>query len=181
MNESKISVRYAKALFGLVKEDNTLDIHRKDIELLYQCIREVPELQFAIQSPVIKVSEKISLFKEAFGESFHPIIISFINLVLENRREEYLEGICRHFLKLIRAEQGIRSAEFVTAVPLDEQLRQSIIRLIAKKYHCQVDLHEKVDKSIIGGFILRVDDQQTDASISSKLNRIKTELIQVHS
>jgi len=181
MNESKISVRYAKALFGLLKEDHTLDIHRKDIELLYQCIREVPELQFAIQSPVIKVSEKISLFKEAFGKSFHPIIISFINLVLENRREEYLGGICRHFLKLIRAEQGIRYAELVTAVPLEEQLRQSIIRLITKKYHCQVDLHEKVDKSIIGGFILRVDDQQMDASISSKLNRIKTELIQLHS
>ena len=64
MNESKISVRYAKALFGLVKENHSLDILKKDIELLYQCIQEIPELQFVIQSPVIKASEKIRLFKE---------------------------------------------------------------------------------------------------------------------
>jgi F-type H+-transporting ATPase subunit delta len=181
MNESKISVRYAKALFGLLKEDNSLDTHKKDIELLYQCVREVPELQFVIESPVIKVSEKIRLFEEAFRDTFHPLVISFVNLVLENRREEHLAGICRHFLKLLKAEQGIRSAELVTAVPLDEKLRQMIVRLIARKYDSLVDLHEKVDKSIIGGFILRVDDQQMDASISSKLNRIKTELMNTHS
>jgi F-type H+-transporting ATPase subunit delta len=181
MNESKISVRYAKALFGLVKEDNSLDVHKKDIELLYQCVREIPELQFVIQSPVIKVSEKIRLFEEAFRGSFQPLVVSFINLVLENRREEHLAGICRYFLKLLKAEQGILSAELVMAVPLDEKLRQMIVRLIARKYECQVDLHEKVDKSIIGGFILRVDDQQIDASISSKLNRIKTELMNAHS
>jgi F-type H+-transporting ATPase subunit delta len=44
-----------------------------------------------------------------------------------------------------------------------------------------VELQEAVDESIIGGFILRVDDQQLDASISSKLNRIKSELINSHS
>jgi len=181
MNESKISVRYAKALFSLVKEEQSLEIHRKDIEMLYQCIREIPELQFTIHSPVIKVSDKVRIFREAFGASFQPLTLSFIDLVLENRREEYLAGICRYFLRLIRAEQGIRTAELVTAVPLDDTLRQSIIRIIAKKYHCAVELHEKVDESIIGGFILRVDDQQMDASISSKLNRIKNELLQVQS
>ncbi len=62
MNESKITVRYAKALFGLVKEDNTLDIQKKDMELLFQCIREIPELQEVIHSPVMKASEKIRLF-----------------------------------------------------------------------------------------------------------------------
>jgi len=181
MNESKISVRYAKALFGLVKEGNALDVHKKDIELLYQCVREIPELQFVIHSPVIKVSEKIMIFGEAFRGSFQPLVISFINLVLENRREEHLAGICRHFLKLLKVEQGIRSADLVTAAPLDEKLRQMIIRLIARKYESQVELNEKVDKSIIGGFILRVDDQQMDASISSKLNRIRTELMNTHS
>jgi F-type H+-transporting ATPase subunit delta len=181
MNESKISVRYAKALFALVKQENTLDTHRKDIEVLYQCVREIPELQLLIQSPVIKVSEKIRMFGEAFRDSFQPLVMSFIKLVLENRREEHLAGICRHFLKLLKAEQGIRSAELVTALPLDEKLRQDIVRLIARKYDCQVDLHEKVDPLIIGGFILRVDDQQTDSSISSKLNRIRSGLLNSHS
>jgi F-type H+-transporting ATPase subunit delta len=98
--------------------------------------------------------------------------------VLEHRREENMEGIARYFLTLVRAEQGIRSAELVTAKPVDDALRQSISQLIAKKFNTKVDLHEQVDPSIIGGFVLRVGDQQIDASISSKLKRIKRELIQ---
>lgn len=177
MNQSKITVRYAKAFFGLVKEDNTPDVQKKDMELLFQCIREIPELQDVILSPVMKASEKIRLFDLSFGSSFSPLTITFIHLVLEHRREEHLLDICRYFLGLIKAEQGIRDAELVTASPLDEKLRQSIIGLITKKFHSQVDLHEKVDGSIIGGFVLRVGDQQIDASISSKLEKIKNELI----
>jgi F-type H+-transporting ATPase subunit delta len=177
MNQSKISVRYAKALFGLVKETKSYDNVRKDIELLLQCIGELPELQFVIQSPVIKVGEKIRLFNESFRDSFDALTFTFINLVLEHRREEHLAGMCRYFLDLLKSDQGIRSAELVTAVAPDEKLREHIIRLVSKKYDCKIELHEKVDQTIVGGFILRVDDQQIDASISSKLNRIKTELI----
>jgi F-type H+-transporting ATPase subunit delta len=178
MNESKISVRYAKALFNLVKEENSLEKHKEDIELLYQCVREIPELKFVIQSPVIKASDKIRVFEESFREGVSPLTLSFLRLVLEHRREENMEGIARYFLTLVRAEQGIRSAELVTAKPVDDALRQSISQLIAKKFNTKVDLHEQVDPSIIGGFVLRVGDQQIDASISSKLKRIKRELIQ---
>lgn len=181
MNESKISVRYAKALFALANEANSFDLMKKDMELLYQCIKEIPELQFVIQSPVIKVSEKIKLFRETFSTSFEPITFSFIDLVLERRREEYLEGIARHFLALLKTEQGIQSAELVTSAPLDEQLRQSILKFIARKFNTKIELHETVDDKLIGGFILRVGDQQVDASIASKLARIKTELINSHS
>jgi F-type H+-transporting ATPase subunit delta len=181
MNESKISVRYAKALFSLGKEENAFGVLKKDMGLLHQCIKEIPELQYVIQSPVIKTTEKIRLFQESFKDSFSPLTFSFINLVLENRREDYLTGISRYFLDLLKTNYGIRSAELVTAVPINENLRKSIIQLIARKVDAKVELHEQVDKNIIGGFILRVDDQQIDASISSKLSRIKRELINSHS
>jgi len=181
MNESKITVRYAKALFALAKEDNSFDVLKKDMEFLYQCIQEIPELKFVIQSPVIKVSEKIKLFEESFRSSFGPLTSSFINLVLERRREEYLAGISRYFLGLLKKEQGIQSAELVTATPLDETLRQSVLQYITRKFNTKVVLHETVDDKLIGGFILRVGDQQVDASIASKLSRIKTALMNSHS
>ena len=102
MNESKITVRYAKALFALAKEGNSLEAVKKDMIFLQQCISEVPELHFVIQSPVIKVSEKIRLFEEAFRDAFHTLTASFIRLILEKRREEYLAGISRYFISLIK-------------------------------------------------------------------------------
>lgn len=177
MNESKISVRYAKALFSSGKENNVLDVLKKDIGLLYQGINEIPELQFIIQSPVIRAKKKMRLFEEAYKNIFCELTFTFIRLVLENRREEYLSGMARYFLDLLKIEQNIQSAEFVSAISINEKIRKSIVQLIAKKFKAQVDLLELVDKRIIGGYILRVGDQQIDASISSKLNRIKKELI----
>ena len=71
MNESKISVRYARALYDLVKEDNAMDAHRQDMELLSLCIRDIPELQYIIHSPVIRVSEKTKIFAEIFKTNFN--------------------------------------------------------------------------------------------------------------
>jgi F-type H+-transporting ATPase subunit delta len=176
MNESKISVRYARALYDLVKEDNAMDALRQDMELLSLCIRDISELQYIIHSPVIRVSEKKRIFAEIFKTSFNPLTIKFINLVLEHRREEYLAGISRYFLDLLKTDLGIRSAELVTARPLDDKLRQSVIQFIARKFKARVELSEEVDESLIGGFVLRVGDQQIDASISNKLKRIREEL-----
>jgi F-type H+-transporting ATPase subunit delta len=177
MNESKISVRYAKALFALAKEAGSLDILRNDVEFLYQCIREIPELDFVIHNPVIKTSEKVRLFAEAFEKNLSKTAFSFVRLVIEHRREEYFAGISRYFLSLLKTEQGIQPAEIITAVRLDESLRKSVVQLISKKFNARVELQEETDQSLIGGFILRVGDQQVDASIASKLKHIQNELI----
>ena len=157
-----------------------MDAHRQDMELLSLCIRDIPELQYIIHSPVIRVSEKTKIFAEIFKTNFNPLTLTFINLVLEHRREEYLAGISRYFLDLLKTDLGIRSAELVTAKPLDDKLRQSVIQFIARKFKAKVELSEEVDESLIGGFVLRVGDQQMDASISSKLKRIKRELTGSH-
>jgi len=179
MNESKISVRYAKALFALAKETASLDQFQSDMGLLYQCIKEIPELQYVIHSPVIKTSIKIKLFKDMFDTSFNKLNMSFVNLVLDHHREEYLEGISRYFLSLIKTERGIQSAELVTAVTLDDSLRQSIIKLIMKKIGASnIELKESTNDKLIGGFVLRIGDQQIDASISTQLKRIQKELLE---
>jgi F-type H+-transporting ATPase subunit delta len=181
MNESKITVRYAKALFSLAREGKDLEALKSDMETLYQCVREVPELQQILRSPVIKVSEKIKIFEGTFRETFSPVTLSFIKIIIERRREEYLEGISRYFLSLLKSEEGVQQADLITAVPLNEALRKSILNFIHKKFKTKVDLNEQVDEKLIGGFILRVGDQQVDASISSKLERIKKSLINSHS
>lgn len=150
------------------------------MEYLNRCINESNELQELIGSPVFKSKEKTRIFEELFKEAFHPITLSFVRLVLKNRREEYLPGIARYFLDLVKKEQGILSAVLVTAIPLDEHMRQSVMRLVEKKFDVRIDLAEEIDKKLIGGFILRVGDEQIDASIATKINRIKKELIELH-
>jgi F-type H+-transporting ATPase subunit delta len=72
---------------------------------------------------------------------------------------------------------GIQEGSIITAIALDEKYKEKINELIRKKFKIEIDLEEKVDPSIIGGFVLRIEDQQIDASISSQLKKIKTHLI----
>jgi F-type H+-transporting ATPase subunit delta len=181
MNESKITVRYAKALFSLAREGKEFELLKSDMQTLYMCTREIPELNLVLKSPVIKVSDKIRLFDETFRGTFSPVTLSFIKIVLERRREEYLEGISRYFLSLLKSIDGVQQAELVTAVPLNDMLRKSILNFIHERFNTKVELQEEVDEKLIGGFILRVGDQQIDASISSKLERIKKSLVNSHS
>ncbi|MFC2468275.1 MAG: F0F1 ATP synthase subunit delta, partial [Capnocytophaga endodontalis] len=63
-----------------------------------------------------------------------------------------------------------------TATPLNDSTQQEMlqkVKLLTKNEN--VTLENKVDKNIIGGFILRVGDVQYNASVAHKLNRLQQE------
>jgi len=177
MNHSKISVRYAKALFLLAKERNILDEIKKDIELVYTSCDSVYELKFLLESPVVKTSQKQEIFKQIYQNKVNELTITFLDLIIKNKREAHIKDIARNILDLFRKELGVKTAILTTAVALDETLRKNITEVIKLKFKTEIELTEQINKDLIGGFILRVDDQQYDASVSTKLNKLKKVLI----
>ncbi|MBA7540189.1 ATP synthase subunit delta [subsurface metagenome] len=89
----------------------------------------------------------------------------------------YLRNICLHFIQYHKHNQGISEASITTACPLSSLYKKEIFDFISKKFKLKIELKEKVDPSIIGGFILRIEDQQINASLNTQLNKIKRELI----
>jgi F-type H+-transporting ATPase subunit delta len=177
MDENKISLRYAKALFSLAREKALLDRVNEDISRIMSSLKAVPEFKTVLASPVVKTSEKADLFKEAFDNNVDPITYSFLNLLLTNKREFFLDDILRNFLDLYRKYKGFKSAVLSSASPLDQDTVEHFRNLIRQKFNTEVDLSFSVNENLIGGFILRVEDQQIDASVSSKLKQLKQELI----
>lgn len=178
MDQSKITVRYAKAFFSLVKEKNQLAPLRGDIELVYKLCQESTDFRLLLESPVVKTSQKIKLAKAIFEQHLNPLTLSFLELVFTNKRESELAGICRNFLLFCRQDMGIKTAIITTAVEMDASILDRIQTKIEKEFKAQIELSKQVDPKLIGGFVLRVDDQQYDASISSQLRKIKEKLLQ---
>lgn len=177
MNESKISVRYAKALFSLAKEEQFQEQVRTDMQYLYSIFQEVPEFRFLLEDPVIKTPQKRDIINSVFKDNIKKITLNFLDLLLRNKREAYLPSISRVYISLFKKDMGIKSAVLITPLPLEEKIRDTIIVLISKKLNVKIELEERSDKNLIGGFVLRIEDQQIDASVASQLNRIKKELI----
>ena len=177
MDENKISVRYAKALFSLASENKALEEAKRDIDLIYQVTTLVPEFKMILGSPLIKSSDKGLIFKEIFAKQINAMTFSFLNLVLSNKRESYLEDISRNFLALYRKNSGFKSAVISSAFALDSVTVEQLKELIRGKFKTEVELSCIVNRELIGGFVLRVEDQQIDASVSTKLKGLKQELI----
>ncbi len=177
MNESLITKRYVKAIYQLAEEEGIQEKVKANIQLLHDCIKQSPEFSNLLNNPLIKPTQKTIIFDTLFKESFHPTTMRFLHLVIQNKREMHLLEICLHYLQFYKSLIRIKEAVITTAIPLSPKYRDDIYNFFTKKFKMNIELEEKVDSSIIGGFILRVEDQQIDASIQSQLRKIKRELI----
>lgn len=175
MGQSRIPVRYAKAFFTLAKEKNMLDVFRKDMDVVSACC-ETAAFKALLESPVISTSKKESVFSEIFKSYVNEKTMAFLNLILKNKREVYLPDVARDFDDLYRAEKGIKTVTFTTATSIDDSLRKHVVTIVKKYYEAEIELKEKVNKDIIGGFVLQVDDQRYDASIATKLKAMERKL-----
>ena len=177
MNESQISVRYAKALFKSAVEKKILDSVNKDMDLLAETCK-LDDFQYMLELPSLQPSQKIKFISSIFAKNMSDISLALIHLVIKNKRESYLAGIARNFRDLYRTEKGIRSAELVTAQEVDDSTIKSIRELITKSFDSDVELSASLDADLIGGFVLKIEDRQYDSSVASNLKRMKKQLLQ---
>ncbi len=176
MNDSKISVRYARALFQTALEKKNLDQVNQDMLFISE-ICKAPETREFLRSPIIVPSKKEAIFHKMLGDNVEPITLSLIDLVVKNGRESFLPAIARVFIHETKKFKGITESVLTTAVKVDDNVRKQISELISEVFKTKVDLKENIDPEIIGGFILQIDDSYIDASIKNKLRKIKKELI----
>ena len=177
MNESTITVRYAKALYQVGHETNTTESIHSDITMLLTALKESTEFTDLLSSPVVKASKKIRIFSVLFDGKIDPVTINFFNLLVKNKREQFLLEMCLSYNEFYKEKKGIKETILTTSKPLDNTSKKDIQEFLKKKFKLNIELIEQVNPEIIGGFKLRIDDQQIDASISSKLRKIENELV----
>ena len=97
----------------------------------------------------------------------------FIKIITSKKREAILDSVAKSFISLYKEKKNIISAKLVTATEIDNETREEVLDFIKKKGHKNVDLQEKIDKSIIGGAIINIGNKQIDASVSNKINEMK--------
>lgn len=176
MSTGQIAVRYAKALFLSAREQKLLDPVRADMESLLAATTGIPALRQLLESPVLDSGKKTATLLEIFKSTMTGLSLDFIRLVTEKKREEYLPAMARYFIRVYKEEKGIMVATISSAVSIDSESSRQIREMIKKAFKAEIELQQVVKEELIGGFVLRVEDKQLDASVKGKLARIKKEL-----
>jgi F-type H+-transporting ATPase subunit delta len=174
MSESRAALRYAKAILDMAKENKALDAVEKDMRSIAATVSDSKELRDVLANPVVSGSLKKNALLEIFKGS-HSITEGTINMLVDNKRLGMLNEVALKYIILNEQLKGKDVAYVTTAVPLDAAMEKKVLKQVATITGNEVTIENKIDESIIGGFILRVGDLQYDASIANKLSNIKRE------
>lgn len=174
MSDFRAASRYVRSLLGLAQEQGVLDEVHNDMQLIHKTCNDNFELVSLLRSPIIKSDKKKVILYEIFEGKVHQLTMAIIDIVTRKNREAILPSIAREFHNAYNDFKGIQKATITSTVTLDAEIRKEIIDMVKKlSDRKSVELDEKTDSSLIGGFILSVGDKQVDASISSKIKALK--------
>lgn len=170
---SQVAVRYAKSLIELADEKGQLDTVYGDMRKVLAGCRQIKDLQLLLRSPLIKTDKKIQVFKAIFKGQVCTIVEEFIILITRNRRESYLESISEQFITQYKEKKNIITAVVTSAIALDATIKSKILDILKKWYKAEIEIIEKIDPKLIGGFVLRIGNKEADMSILRQLNQLK--------
>lgn len=168
-----VASRYAKSLIDLAVETKQLEEVCNDMRLIKRVCQENREFVTLLESPVVKTDKKMAIFKSIFGGKISVTTQLFLDLIARKRREGYIDNIAYAFDEQYKLYKNITTAVITTAVPLDAATKSKIAEFVKKSATGEVEIIEKTDKSLIGGFILTVNDKQVDTTIKRKLNDLR--------
>ncbi|MEX1241236.1 MAG: ATP synthase F1 subunit delta [Cyclobacteriaceae bacterium] len=179
MADSRAASRYVKSLLDLAVEKKALEEVHRDMLLFSDAVSKSRAFELLLQNPVIRHDKKLEILKKIFGGKVHILTMAFFEIITRKNREPILAGVAREFHNAYNEHKGIGRASLTTAVPLDAKLRGQFEKLVQKySEKKQIELVEKVDPDLIGGFILNVGDRQVDASIRNKIRILKVQFSQ---
>jgi ATP synthase F1 delta subunit len=173
MSKQKISTRYAAALISMTKNQIPLEDSLADglsqIALLY----EDKSLRKVLASPIVSSDLLDEVFSYASRElKADPILKQFLDVLVQSRRTSLIPLIAKSYKKKLQHQRGVVDALVTTALPLDETELNDIQRRLESMLNKKVKLETRVDRSILGGFVVRVENSLLDMSLKTKLENM---------
>lgn len=174
---NQVSERYALALFQIAQKHDVAAEVETDLREVKKVFELTPELYNLIVSPKLSAEKRTNLINEVFN-GVNVYVMNTLQLMAERRRMNEVSGLAEEFINLSNEAQGIEDAKVYSIRPLTEEERASISATFARKIGKQsLRIENIIDPSLIGGLRLQIGNRIYDSSISSKLGRLKRQLI----
>ncbi|MBR1793435.1 MAG: ATP synthase F1 subunit delta [Bacteroidales bacterium] len=173
MDNYKVSRNYAKALFVLASETDQQGIVAADMRLVNDVFSENRELYVIFNNPVIKQSKKVAIIGELFDQRVSQLSRLFLHFVVRKKRVVNLRGISAAFLEMYRESRGVVLADMSTSYPVDAEVISMVAELVAHVSGKDVEVNTHVDDRIIGGFVVRFDNNMFDTRIRTQISNLR--------
>ncbi len=173
MQNPRLASRYAKSLIDLAVEKDQLEQVFADMKWLHAVCKSNRDFVNVLRSPIIKNDAKRKVIEAVTSGRISEIAAGFNRLLILKNRERHLPEIINAFISAYKEYKNIKIIKLTTAYPVTDVVKNAIVNQVKKTAGFQyVELEEKVDTGLIGGFVLQVDDKLVDASVAYDLKAI---------
>ena len=166
---SKVYGEYSTALFEIAKENNVEKEFYESLHLISDEFTDNPEYVFILSSPDISMKKRLNMLEEVFDKYVPEYVLSFVKLICEKGRIKEFSEFVSEFDALYNAFNSVVHAYISSTVELLDDKKEELIKCLEKISGCFVIPHYEIDKSLVGGVVVRMNDTIIDGSIKNKL------------
>lgn len=174
MKNTLLIRRYAKAFLDFAIKNNMTEQGLADLELITKTLKSHRELRNILSQPFLPKAKKDAIISRIFGDKISDNTLKFITLMLDKNRQDIIPMILVTYRELYNEYKGIAEVTITTAVKIDEPTQHKLLYFVKDKVSGNVVIINKIDKSIIGGFIINYLDYQYDRSIRNELKSLQS-------
>ena len=166
---------YAEAAYKIAVETNELDMWTDNLSILSRTIIS-GDVKAIIASPKIDPNKTLD-FLNSFLTKENPMFSKFISIMIENKKVYFLDEVYRLFSEMILDEQNTTIAEVETAYPLTDDQKKLLIKTLEKQHDTKIKIDEVINKELLAGIKISINNEVTDYSVRYKLNSMKEQII----
>jgi len=166
--------RYSQAVFEIARERKELDRWQSDLRKIASLREDATPIAW-LENPRVHFDIKTRFLSERLGD-INPLALNLACLLVARGRLSMAGDIADEYQRLLDSYRGIERAEVTTAIPLDDEDKQSLAQRLGAVVGKKVVVKPKVDPNLIGGIVARIGDKLLDGSTSSRLLALKREL-----
>jgi F-type H+-transporting ATPase subunit delta len=167
---------YANAVFNLARSENAIDRVENELGQLKDEIVFNLELKKYLSDTAIQSSEKIKSMLNILGDDSTRSIRTISAMIILFDALDYTEQIYKDYIELTNRYKKQVSVEVISAIELDEKMLMEIKKDVDSKTGLDVRVKNTVDKSIIGGLLIKIGEKIIDLSVKNKIEDLKTKL-----
>lgn len=167
-----VSKRYALALFEAALDLDKIKIFKEELDFLERVFQEDRELIQILKHPRIKKDDKKDLIRKIFKENVSGEIINFLYILVDKRRETYILDIIKEYMQIFNEHENIVKVVAMTAVPMEEKSKDNLVVVLGKKLNKTIEIENKIDPSVIGGVLLKIENKIVDGTLKGQLESI---------
>lgn len=167
---------YASALFELCIENNSLSDIFEEMTQVNDIFSENEDFLKLLSSPLISLENKHDVLDKTFSDRLSDMFFDYLCVLTDKGRIGFFSGIFSEFKEMYNKQMNILEVTVITSQPMSEKIREKLINKLSCVSGKKIVLDERVDKSLLGGIVLRYENTEIDSSVKGKLDKLKKQI-----